>query len=161
MAVLPTRRPINVALVTPGSVFLKSALESIPLVDLKLFQQELPEAEEGQPAPPVNFVLPENVQRSITILHRLVPAQLPPGKLLIISPQTDSDLWTVGKAIEQPLVATVSEQSPVTQHVKLTNVLFPDARSLTFAGEASYWSKHRSMNRCWLISGDPPGTCWC
>ena len=136
MAVLPTRRPINVALVTPGSVFLKSALESIPLVDLKLFQQELPKVEEGQPAVPVNFVLPENVQRSITLLHRLVPAQLPPGKLLIINPQTDSDLWTVGKPIEQPLVATVSEQSPVTQHVKLTNVLFPDARSLTFTGEA-------------------------
>ena len=136
MAVLPTRRPINVSLVTPGSVFLKSALESIPLVDLKLFQQELPKVEEGAPAVPVNFVLPENAQRSITILHRLVPAQLPPGKLLIINPQTDSDLWTVGKAIEQPLVATVSEQSPVTQHVKLTNVLFPDARSLTFTGEA-------------------------
>ncbi len=88
MAVLPTRRPINVALITPGSVFLKSALESIPLVDLKLFQQELPKAAEGETPPPVNFVLPENVQRSITILHRLIPAQLPPGKLLIINPQT-------------------------------------------------------------------------
>ncbi len=34
----------------------------------------------------------------------------------------------------------------MTQHVKLTNVLFPDARSLTFPGEASCSSKLRSMN---------------
>lgn len=136
MAVLPTRRPINVSLVTPGSVFLKSVLESIPLVDVKLFLQELPKVEEGSTPEPTNFVLPEGAQRSITILHRLVPSQLPPGKLLIINPQTDSDLWTVGKPIEQPIVATVSELSPVTQHVKLTNVLFPDARSLTFTSEA-------------------------
>ncbi len=49
---------------------------------------------------------------------------------------SDCDLWSVGKNIEQPIVATVSESSPVTQHVKLTNVIFPDARSLTLSGEA-------------------------
>lgn len=132
MAVLPIRRPINVALVTPGSVFLKSVLESIPLVDVKLYQQELPKVEEGATPEPMNFILPDGIQRSITILHRLVPSQLPPGKLLIINPQTNSDLWDVGNGIEQPIVATVNDQSPITQHVKLTNVLFPDARALTF-----------------------------
>ncbi len=78
MAVLPTRRPIEVSLVTPGSLFLKSALQSIPLVDLKLFEQAVTKAEDGTVTLPTNFVLPENSQRPITILHRLVPAQLPP-----------------------------------------------------------------------------------
>ncbi len=136
MAVLPRRHPINVALVTPGSVFLKSALDSIPLVDVKLYQQDLPTAADGTTTVPVDFVLPDTASRPITILDRLVPRQLPPGKLLIIHPQSDTDLWTVAKPIEQPIVATVNEQSPVMQHVKLTNVLFPDARALTFNTQA-------------------------
>lgn len=136
MAVLPIRRPIHVTLVTPGSVFLKSALESIPLVDTKLILQTLPKVEGDAEPASVPFVLPEDARRPIVILHRLVPSQLPPGKLLVINPQTNSDLWTVGKTIEQPIVASVSDQSPVMQHVKLTNVLFPEARTLTFSGQA-------------------------
>ena len=136
MAVLPTRRPIRVGLITPGSLFLKSVLESIPLVDVQIFQAAAPPATEGGQAAPTSFVMPDNLKGSITILHRLVPAQLPPGKLLIIQPQSSCDLWTVGQPIEQPIVASVSDKSPVTQHVKLSNVLFPDARALTFTADA-------------------------
>ena len=121
LAVLPTRRKMPITLATAGSVFLKSVLESIPLVDLTVVES-LPE--DWKP-----------VRDSILVVHQKVPAKLPPGKLLIINPRNDCDLWTVGEPIETPLVSTVDEASPVTQHVRLTNVLFPDARTLTFTGE--------------------------
>jgi hypothetical protein len=121
LAVLPTRRKMPITLATPGSVFLKSVLESIPLVDLTIVE-----------------TIPENwsaARETILVLHQKVPEKLPPGKLLIINPRNDCDLWTVGEPIETPIVSTVDEASPVTQHVRLTNVLFPDARTLNFTGE--------------------------
>ncbi|MCC6511635.1 MAG: BatA and WFA domain-containing protein, partial [Pirellulaceae bacterium] len=166
-AVLPVRRPIEVSLVSPGSLFLKSVLESIPLVDLKHFKLDTPPTETTQsdstadstaattpsvksPAelapqtgaqsgaqPELNRQLPPEAMRSITILHKIVPNPLPPGKLLVINPDSACDLWTMGELMEQPLVASVDEQSPITQHVKLTNVLFPAARQLTFTNEPS------------------------
>jgi hypothetical protein len=120
LAVLPTRRKMPITLATAGSVFLKSVLESIPLVDLTVVE-----------------ALPENFQaarESIVVLHQKVPEQLPPGKLLVINPRNNCDQWTVGEPIETPLVSTIDDSSPVTQHVRLTNVLFPDARSLSFTG---------------------------
>lgn len=121
LAVLPTRRKMPITLATAGSVFLKSVLESIPLVDLTVVES-LPES--WTPA-----------RDSILVLHQKVPNKLPPGKLLVINPRNDCDLWTVGEPIETPLVSTVDESSPVTQHVRLTNVLFPDARAMTFTGD--------------------------
>lgn len=123
LAVLPTRRKMPITLVTTGSVFLKSVLESIPLVDLTIMEK-----------------LPEDwkaARDSIVVLHQTVPEKLPTGKLLVINPRNSCDLWTVGEPIETPLVSTVDDTSPVTQHVRLTNVLFPDARTLEFSVEAS------------------------
>jgi von Willebrand factor type A domain/Aerotolerance regulator N-terminal len=122
LAVLPTRRKMPITLATAGSVFLKSVLESIPLVDLSIVES-LPE--DWRPA-----------RDSILVLHQNVPSKLPPGKLLVINPRNNCDLWTVGEPIETPLVSTVDDASPVTQHVRLTNVLFPDARALAFTGES-------------------------
>lgn len=122
LAVLPTRRKMPITLATAGSVFLKSVLESIPLVDLTVVE-----------ALPENF---KSARESIVVLHQKVPEQLPPGKLLVINPRNNCDQWTVGEPIETPLVSTIDDSSPVTQHVRLTNVLFPDARSLTFTGES-------------------------
>ncbi len=123
LAVLPTRRKMPITLATPGSVFLKSVLQSIPLVDLSIVESA-----------PANW---QPNRDSILVLHQKVPQQLPAGKLLIINPRNNCNLWTVGERIETPLVSTVDESSPVTQHVRLTNVLFPDARTLNFIGEAN------------------------
>ena len=136
LAVLPTRRKMPITLATPGSVFLKSVLESIPLVDLSIVE-----------------AVPENWQASrdsILVLHQKIPQQLPAGKLLVINPRNDCDLWTVGEPIETPLVSTVDETSPVTQHVRLTNVLFPAARTLNFTGEAESLDE-TSLNNTALI----------
>ncbi len=120
LAILPTRRQMPITLATPGSVFLKSVLASIPLVDLNIVE-----------APPENWAPADD---GILVLHQRVPKKLPAGKLLIINPRNDCDLWTLGQPIEKPLVGSVATSSPVTQHIRLTNVLFPDARALTFTG---------------------------
>ncbi len=116
VAVLPARRRFPVVLVTEGNLFLKSVLEAIPLVDLRM-TAELPDAAPGG---------------GILVLDRKVPAQLPAGRILVIDPQEDCDAWKLGEPISQPIVASVDTESPLTQHVRLDNVLFPGARELTF-----------------------------
>ena len=118
MALLPARRKMPVTLVTPGSLFLRSVLESIPLVDLT-----------------VSDVFDASIASSkdrILILHQQIPAQLPPGKLFVIDPRSDTNLWRVGELLEQSIVGTVKDDSPLTQHVKLVNVPFPQAHQLEF-----------------------------
>ncbi len=122
LAVLPTRRRLPVILVTPGSLFLKSVFESIPLVELTVLKT-LPADWTTRPD-------------QIVVLHQAVPAQLPVGKLLVIGPRKDCELWSVGDLLDSPLVGSVDETSSIMQHVRLSNVLFPGARDLTFVGDS-------------------------
>jgi hypothetical protein len=55
---------------------------------------------------------------------------------VVVDPQESCDAWTLGEAIAQPIVAAVDSGSPLTQHVRLDNVLFPGARLLNFTAEA-------------------------
>ena len=119
IAVLPKRTPIPIVLVTEDNLFLKSVLESIPLVDLRIVAQP-PQSAPGQ---------------GILVLDRNVPSQLPRGRVMVVDPQTNCDVWTLGESIAQPLVASVDADSPLTQHVRLDNVLFPDARQLQFSSD--------------------------
>jgi len=68
----------------------------------------------------------------LLVLDRIIPETLPRGRLLIVDPQNNADLITVGDLLEQPLVARVEKDSPLTQHIRLDNVLFPGAKQLTF-----------------------------
>ncbi len=116
LAVLPQRVPIPIVLVTQGNVFLKGVLESISLVDLK-----------------VSLTVPETLPTNgILVLDQTVPAELPHGKVIAINPQGNCDAWTLGDPISQPIVASIDEESPLTQHVRLDSMLFPDARLLQF-----------------------------
>ena len=119
IAVLPKRNPFPVILVTESNLFLKSVLESIPLVDLQIVAD-----------PPA--VVPAN---GILVLDRKMPTQVPQGRVLVVNPQNDCDLWALGDPIPQPIVASVDPDSPLTQHLRLDNVLFPDARVLQFTHE--------------------------
>jgi hypothetical protein len=116
IAILPQRDPLPVTLVTPGSLFLKSVLESMPLVELTITDTPPTTAPKG----------------GLLVIDRNVPDVLPSGRVLIVDPQNACDQWTVGDALEQPLVARVDKDSPLTQHVRLDNVLFPGAKQLTF-----------------------------
>ena len=116
IAVLPKRTPIPVVLVTESNLFLKSVLESIPLVDLRIVA-------EPPAAAPTNGIL---------VLDRKVPPKLPHGRVMVVDAEGSCDLWILGETIAQPIVASVDADSPLTQHVRLDNVLFPDARLLKF-----------------------------
>lgn len=119
LAVLPERKPVRVQLVTKGNLFLKGVLESIPLVDLQI-TSEAPSV-----APP----------GGILVLDKIVPVQLPSGRVVVVDPQTATDAWTLGEALSQPIVAKVDKESPLVQHVRLDNVLFPGAKQMSFTGE--------------------------
>lgn len=118
MAIVPVRHTMPILLVTPGSLFLRSVIESIPLTDLEVSSTYAPPA--------------AGANERVVILHQQVPAQLPPGKVLVVDPRTDCDLWSLGESIDQPIVGNVHEDSPVTRQVHLDNVIFPGARQITF-----------------------------
>ncbi len=119
-AILPTRQAVPIRLISEGDLFLLSVLQSIPLVDLTL------EAEFDPSAPAAK----------VHVFDRKVPEKLPSGPVLVIDPQNDCELWTVGAEVQQPIVASVDGQSPLTQHVRLDNILFPGARRLEFKVDA-------------------------
>jgi hypothetical protein len=120
VAVLPKRTPIPVILATKGNLFLQGVLEAIPLVDLQIV------AEAPSVAPP----------NGILVLDRMVPKQLPSGRVVVVDPQESCDAWSLGDPLAQAIVAAVQADSPLTRHVRLDNVLFPGARLLKFAAEA-------------------------
>jgi hypothetical protein len=128
-ALLP-RRPVQpVTLVTHGNLFLQKVFEANQLVRLEMVR--LPEdaagplawdrSAGGSPAP-----------NTITVFHRRVPEKIPDGAVFVIDPEDSCDLWQVAEKIESPLVTKQDSDSPLMLHVRLDNVLMPEARQLTF-----------------------------
>ena len=118
-AILPERKPIPIRLYTQGNLFVASALNSIPLVDLDI-QEEF-----GSTV----------LTNQIHVFDQKVPQALPAGRVLVIDPQNDCEHWKLDGEIDQPIVANVDSDSPLTQQVKLTNVLFPGAKKIDFTSE--------------------------
>lgn len=115
-AIVPPRKIQNVLVVSPGNLFLQKVFEANQLVKLTVVK-ELPTQ---WPAD------------TIVVLHKLVPEKLPPGHLLIIDPESSCDLWTAGASLENPIITQQDDKSPLMTHLRLDNVLMPDARQLTF-----------------------------
>ena len=113
-AVLPKRRMQQVMLITDGNTFLRMALQANPLVQLK-----------------VSSVLPETYDPEVLyVFHRKVPGEMPKVHALVIDPLTGSDLWQLGDVLENPIVTRQDEDSPLMRHVKLDNVLMPEAHKV-------------------------------
>jgi len=133
-AVLPKREPIPVHMHSPqGNLFLQKVLEANPLVRLTT-SKELPK----QFAP-----------GSVTVFHRETPAKLPAGAVLVIDPSGDCDLWKVGDNLQNPIVTQQDKDSPLMAHVRLDNVILPEARKLTFAASA------KPQVLAGAVTGDP------
>ena len=115
-AILPTRNKIPITLYSEGNLFLASVLNSIPLVELTIQA----EYQAGGPA------------TAIHVFDKKLPDELPAGPVLVVDPQTKSQYFEVGEDIDQPIVAKVDTDSPLAQHVRLDNVLFPGAKQLKF-----------------------------
>ncbi len=117
-ALLPHREIKRVELVTDGNLFLEKVLEANPLVQLA-----------------TNKDIPKSVPLgAITVFHRKVPAQLPPGPILVIEPSSSCDLWDLGETLKNPIVTKQDKDSPLMANVRLDNVLMPEARKITPKG---------------------------
>jgi hypothetical protein len=121
VALLPRREYQPVTLVSEeGNLFVEKVLEASPLVKLSVAKKLSPAPRPG----------------TVTVYHHTVPTPLPPGPALVIDPATSCDLWQVGDKLQNPLVTQQDKESPLMAHVRLDNVLMPEARKLTFTAAA-------------------------
>ena len=121
-AVLPARPVQKLLYYGEDDFFLGHVLVSQPNVEFTRLQ-ECPAA------------VPDD---AVLVLHRTVPETLPSGNVLVIDPQTDSDLWNIGDSLEMPLVAHQDSESALMRHVHLTNVLMPGARLIEPLAETGF-----------------------
>jgi hypothetical protein len=96
------------------NLFLRKSLEVNALVSLELAAKMPEQFEAG----------------TLYVFHRQVPAKLPAGNILVIDPEVPTDLWQVGERLENPIVTKQDADSPLLAHVRLDNVLLPEARKL-------------------------------
>ncbi len=134
-AILPKREPMAVHMHSPpGNLFLQKVLEANPLVRLTT-SKEMPK---------------EFPPGAVKVFHREVPAKLPPGQVFVVDPTTDCDLWKVGEKLQSPIVTQQDKDSPLMAHVRLDNVLMPEAHKLTFTAAAG-----RPQVLAGAVTGDP------
>ncbi len=120
IAVLPRQDPIPVLLVTPGSLFLRSVFESIPNVALAI-SESLPEK------PPAETILVVHKTKLETVLS---------GSVIVIDPPTGSDLWTLGEAVAEPIIAKQAQGSPLLRAHSFGERDLPGAKELKFSKQA-------------------------
>ncbi len=120
VAVVPERKPARVVLSTRPNLFLEKVIEANPLVQLEVVR-DASTAKRGD----------------VTVFHREVPKVLPPGPVFVIDPREGCDLWDVGEVVPSPIVAKQDKDSLLMTHVRFDNVQLPEARALTFKGEAT------------------------
>ena len=145
-AVLPKREMIPVTLVSEGNLFLQKVFESNPLMALT---QIAPPGR--KPMADGRWPLSQTSSASvaITVLHRQVPEVLPLGTVLVVDPREDCDLWQLGDVIQNAIVHQQDKDSPLLGHVRLDNVVMPEARQLKFTSDEGVKVLARSL------AGDP------
>lgn len=115
-ALLPKREMQPVLLSSDANLFLRTVFESIPYVEV----QKVPAEGVKTPA------------KAVTVFHRDVPEELPAGPVIVIDPQGNTDLFSIGAELENPLAVEQDDESELMNHVKLQNVNFPGAKKLEF-----------------------------
>ncbi len=128
-AILPRRLRQKVTLVTPGNLFLEKVFEAMPLVDLEILKVAK------------DFTGPAPAQRkggdpsAIAVYHKKVPDTFS-GSVFVIEPERSGALWELGEALHNPVVAKQDKESPLLLHIRLDNVVMPEARKLALKGPA-------------------------
>jgi hypothetical protein len=154
-AVLPKREPIPVTLVSEGNLFLQKVFESNPLVMLTRLTSPgepggvSPRTTNAPASPGADAPRLAEAPPAITVLHRQVPGTLPSGAVLVIDPRESCDLWQLGDVLQNSIVSQHDKDSPLLGHVRLDNVVMPEARQLKFASEEGAKVLARS------VAGDP------
>ena len=113
-AIVEPLREVDVMLVTPGNLFLEKVFEAMSGIRLRIVTDQTPEP------------------GAVVVYHRRVPQELPPNPTIVIDPQTGSSLWELGETVREPVVESVQDEHPLMAHVRLDQVLLPEARSLRF-----------------------------
>ena len=141
-ALLPARATQPVLLVAPEpDLFLEKAFEASPHVALNVARQA--------PA-----VLPPG---TIVVYHRQIPARLPPGPVFVIDPAASCDLWTLTGKLANPIIAAQDRASPLMAHVRLENVLLPEARRLEFLKEPQFLATAQDGDALYAAFDRPEG----
>lgn len=146
-AILPPREVQNVLVVTKGNLFLRKVFEANPLVNVTV----LPDFPDTWPSD------------TIVVFDRQVPDVLPAGNVFVVDPDGSCDLWELGEPLRDPIVTEQDEGSQLMKHVRLDNVLMPEARKVTFKGKPHvlagsisndpvYASLTRENGKCLLLT---------
>src|SRR5262245_16638447 len=115
VALLPKRTEQRIVLVSEGNLFLRKVLEVNPLVRLE-----------------TTATIPKAYEAGVLyVFHRQVPETMPPGNAFVIDPAGSTDLWKLGEKLENPIVTKQDSDSPLMRHVRLDNVLLPEAKQIT------------------------------
>ena len=120
VALVPACTPQAVTLVTPGNVFLESALRSIPGVELTVTHSWPQEVSPG----------------TILIGHKTAPSDAAATRqLFVIEPPDDDSLGQFGEPLGDTLVVAQSSSSVLMSHVQLQNVPVPGVRQLRLSDD--------------------------
>lgn len=114
MAIYQPSEPVSVTLVTPGNLFLETALSLLP--DLYV-EQVNPDGVENLPV------------SGLTILDGVTPitTSLPSGNLLIIGPRRSTEYFTVTGTIASPVPRAADPENPLLRYVDLEGVNILDS----------------------------------
>lgn len=145
-AILPARSMQKVLLVSPGNLFLRKVFEANPLVDLTVTDQ-LPETWPSD---------------SLIVLHQTVPETIPDGKVFVLDPVSDTNLWKLAGEVQDPIITQQADESPLMTHIRLDNVVVPKAAKLDFqqpveslagtvSGEPIYAQVKRDGGKCLVL----------
>ncbi len=146
-ALLPGRKAQRVLVVTQGNWFLQKVFEANPLVEVTV-SKEFPQA------------WPTD---SIIVLHGNVPQVLPAGNVFVVDPIGSCDQWIQGEPMENPIITEQDKTSPLMNHIRLDNVMMPEAKQLQFtnpphslaktlSGEFVYAEVKRTNGKCLVLS---------
>jgi len=112
VAIVTPVPPQQVVLVSPGSLFLENVLAAIPRIEV-VRRGDVP---------------PQLPASTILILHRTDVSEIPQGRVMVIDPVVDSNLWEMDGVVADPIVVKQVENSPLMTHVNLRDLTFPGAR---------------------------------
>src|SRR5262249_43026209 len=114
--------------------------------------------QDGQPVASPSAVPVASARDSLPVVvyHRGVPEALPPGHVLVIEPGRSGPLWQAGEALHNPVVARQDKESPLMAHIRLDNVLMPEARKLTLNAPAHVLAESAAGDPLYAVI-DRPG----
>ncbi|MEM8531700.1 MAG: BatA and WFA domain-containing protein [Chloroflexota bacterium] len=109
----------QIRLVSPGNVFLETALDLLPGVQYTTV-----------PTNTTTFT-ETTAQIPVTVLDNVVPSTLPPGNLLFIAPPSSTEFFSVTGTVEFPALRPQPGDEPLLRNVSLSEVNVLEAAQLT------------------------------